>query len=192
MNLTPNNIHDILSLLGESLSHKKVEPSKLIVCGGSALNVLNLVTRTTKDIDVIGGLDHNQQWIRELPPELWVCVKDVGAYYSLPEDWFNLGPQSYLDTGLPEGLVERLTWKSYGPILHIGFISRIDQVYFKLYASADRAGYHVDDLLHLKPSGDEIMSASKWCLSQDISDGFREILISMLKQLGFSSEAERL
>ena len=103
-----------------------------------------------------------------------------------------MGPQSYLETGLPEGLLARLTWKTYGPALQLGFISRYDQIHFKLYASADRAGYHVDDLLLLKPTFDEIVAASQWCLAQDVSEGFRVIFISMLRQLGFHKEAEQL
>ena len=101
----------------------------------------------------------------------------------------NLGPQSYLETGLPEGLIERLVWKTYGPKFELGFISRFDQIHLKLYASADRAGYHVDDLIKLKPSTEEIITASKWCLEQDVSEGFKAIFISMLQQLGFDHEA---
>lgn len=49
--------------------------------------------------------------------------------------------------GLPEGIVKRLTWKTYGKKLRIGFIHRFDQINFKLYASVDqRGGYHADDL----------------------------------------------
>ncbi len=50
-------------------------------------------------------------------------------------------------------------------------------------------GYHTDDLLKLKPSRKEIIDACYWVLQQDVSMGFRELLVSMLEQLGFSNVA---
>ena len=53
--LNQDNLDNILQLFGERLT--LVSPEKnwdLVVCGGAALAVLNLVQRTTKDIDVIG------------------------------------------------------------------------------------------------------------------------------------------
>jgi len=189
MKLNQRNIHEILSLLGEHLAQASSELIRLIVCGGTALNVLGLVVRTTKDVDVIGGLDEQGRWIKDLPEEFWKGVKEVGAFYQLPKDWLNFGPQSYLETGLPNGLISRVTWKTYSPVFELGYISRFDQIHLKLYASADRAGYHVDDLLQLQPNSEEIVLASKWCLGQDVYEEFREILISMLIQLGFKNEA---
>ena len=49
-----------------------------------------------------------------------------------------------------------------------------------------------DDSTSLDPSPDELESAARWCMTQDPSEGFRMILISMYEQLGYSDVAERL
>ena len=97
-----------------------------------------------------------------------------------------------METGLPEGLLERLVWKEYGPSLSIGYLSRIDQIYFKLYASADRGGYHVEDLFKLEPTKEEVLKAALWCKGQDVSEGFAVILCSMLEQIGFKDVSQEI
>jgi hypothetical protein len=47
--------------------------------------------------------------------------------------------------GLPADFADRLHSQTYGRLLTVHFIDRIDQVHFKLYASADRGGYHIAD-----------------------------------------------
>ena len=46
-------IEKILSALGEQLDAVNAVIPELVVCGGSALNVLGLVRCTTKDIDIV-------------------------------------------------------------------------------------------------------------------------------------------
>ena len=88
--------------------------------------------------------------------------------------------------------IKRLTLKKYGKNLSIGFISRHDQIFFKLYASIDRGGYHVDDLIKLKPTEKELLYACKWVCEQDTSKAFAILLQSMLKQIGFKDVAGKL
>ena len=63
---------------------------------------------------------------------------------TLPEDWLNNGPSNgeggLFRMGLPEGLAARLTWTTIGEKLALGFISRLDQIHFKLYAAVDQPG----------------------------------------------------
>jgi hypothetical protein len=47
------DVETILSALGEQLEEIASKPLELLVCGGSALNVLGLVQRATKDVDVL-------------------------------------------------------------------------------------------------------------------------------------------
>jgi hypothetical protein len=191
--ISKENISEILTLLAErlalSLPGKKWD---FLVCGGTALNALNLVIRTTKDVDIIGRVENNAIIKADLEKEFLEEIKVVSQYCHIPSDWFNTGPESYLKSGLPEGILHRLKWFSYGPNLSCGFISRIDQIFFKLCASADRGGYHVSDLKALNPSENEIFSASKWTLEQDASSEYKMILISMLKQIGYSNVAQIL
>ena len=57
------------------------------------------------------------------------------------------GPADLLKYGLPEGFKERLQTKIYGQELTVHYISRVDQIHFKVYASVDSGpGRHVDDL----------------------------------------------
>ena len=78
-----------------------------------------------------------------------------------------------IDLGLPTNFEKRLLRKEYGKNLSIYYISRIDQIYFKLYASVDRGGYHLDDLKKLNPDSYELYNASKWCMTHDISEGLK-------------------
>ncbi len=76
--------------------------------------------------------------------------------------------------------------------LTIHYISRIDQIYFKTFAAADRGGYHITDLKALNPGEDEIYSAARWCMEQDVSEGFRFILKEMLTQNGWNHVSSRI
>jgi len=46
-------IEKVLSALGEQLDAIHASIPELVVCGGSALNMLGFVSRTTKDVDVV-------------------------------------------------------------------------------------------------------------------------------------------
>ncbi len=159
---------------------------------------LELVLRTTKDVDVLGEVEVSEKdglilhEMKEMPVWLEKAAEKVGRDFDLPKNWFNLGPASQLETGVPDGFEERLQENRYGKNLTIYFISREDQIYFKLYASLDRAGYHIDDLFALNPSKDELESAVKWVLGQDVSDEFREITKSFLRKYGYDDIAARI
>ena len=181
-----NNRDSLLKLLAERLSISFSDKQwKFVVCGGTALQALNLVTRTTKDVDVIGEIHGSDITFARLNSRFLEQVVLCARTFDLPDDWFNTGPEGYIRSGLPAGLTDRLTWKEYGHNLSIGYISRIDQIFFKLYAAVDRGGYHVDDLLALRPSKKELSAAARWTCEQDPSVGFATLLLSMLQQLGF-------
>jgi len=106
---------------------------------------------------------------------------------NLSGDWLNNGPASQFRMGLPAGFAERLHAVVIGKKLTVYYISRIDQIFFKTFASADRGGYHVTDLKQLSPTEEELISAAKWCMTQDISPEFREILKDMFIKLGWQN-----
>jgi hypothetical protein len=89
---------------------------------------------------------------------------------------------------LKKGLVK----KRYGEYLTIYFISRIDQIHFKLYAAVDRGEYHVQDLHTLEPTREEIERAAKWVITQDVSDVFKLLLKDFLEVQGYGTVAERI
>lgn len=189
---------EALKLLSERLRVNKGGHHSLLVCGGSALIALNYKSRVTKDVDIVALIlgDLLLADPDPLPEELMKAAKEVSMDLALPIDWLNNGPSrgegGLFRMGLPEGIEKRAKKQNFGENLTVFWIDRIDQIYFKLYASIDRGGYHVDDLLELNPTSDEMFAASKWCMTHDVSEGFRDILISFFGKFGYDSVITRL
>jgi hypothetical protein len=188
-----------LSALGEQLESLLDKPVELLVCGGSALNVLGLVRRATKDVDILAYIGRSEKGeaflikADSLTPELVMAAKKVARDFNLPDDWLNTGPASAVDLGLPNGFMQRATTRVFGNKLAIHFLGHYDQIHFKLYATVDQgAGKHFDDLLGLKPTSEEIESAARWSMTHDVSDGYKQNLKNLLKYMGFGDVAERL
>ncbi len=186
-----------LNLLSELLQFQESEPIELVVCGGSALIALNLVPRTTRDVDIL-ALRSNSLLISPAPlPSLLVqTALEVQKALNLPDDWINNGPSAneggLFQMGLPDGLESRLTTKRYGEVLSVSFIGRIDQIYFKLWAAVDRGGYHIDDLLKLHPTENELVEAALWTMEKDVSEGYKMVLGQLLIHLGFENAVQRI
>ena len=188
-----------LRLLAGKLELKKAVPVHLVVCGGSALIQLGLRSRTTKDLDVVALLtaDHQLMSPDPLPPPLLEAADQVGRDLGFFEDWLNNGPSrgkgGLFQLGLPDGLASRLTEMVYSHSLSVHFVSRVDQIHFKLYAACDqRNGRHMNDLIALNATGDELETAAHWTMTHDVSEGFRTVLQELLTQLGHESIARRL
>jgi hypothetical protein len=193
------DVETILSALGEQLEGLPTEPIEILVCGGSALNVLGLIQRTTEDVDVLAYVRRDEEGkvsivkAEPLTPELTEAAKKVARDFNLPERWLNPGPASAVDFGLPEGLMERVITRQYGQKLIVHFLGRYDQIHFKVYAAVDQgAGKHLDDLLALKPTSEEIEHAARWSMTHDVSEGFKGSLKILLNHMGFNNVAERL
>lgn len=186
-------LDEALLLLHEQLELHNAPHSEIVVCGGSALIAIGLVSRTTRDVDVValmhrGELKHSEP----LPEHIQRAATKVSEILGLPDDWLNCGPASQLSMGLPQGFQSRLHRKEIGEKLVVHYIDRTDQIYFKTFAAADRGGYHISDLKALNPSEDELLQAARWCMTQDISEGFRFILKEMLIISGWNHVAERI
>ncbi len=193
------DVETILSALGEQLEEIASEPLELLVCGGSALNVLGLVQRATKDVDVLAYVNRNTagevSFISADPlnEKLITASEKVARDFNLTEDWLNAGPASATDLGLPDGILKRVKTKQYGQKLTIHFMGRYDQIHFKLYAAVDQgAGKHFDDLLALNPTPDELEQAARWSMTHDVSEGYRQVLKDLLNHMGYSDVAKRL
>ena len=193
------DVETILSALGEQLEEIVSEPLELLVCGGSALNVLGLVQRATKDVDVLAYVNRNTagevSFISADPlnEKLITASEKVERDFNLTEDWLNAGPASATDLGLPDGILKRVKTRQYGQKLTIHFMGRYDQIHFKLYAAVDQgAGKHFDDLLALNPTPDELEQAARWSMTHDVSEGYRQVLKDLLNHMGYSDVAKRL
>ena len=188
-----SKLNHALELLNEQLVLTDSPQTEIVVCGCSALIALSLVPRTTQDVDIVAMMKDGVLADPEPLPEYLVkAAVQVGRIMNLPNDWLNNGPASQFRLGLPDGFAQRLHRVNVGEKLVVHYIDRIDQIYFKTFASADRGGYHVADLKQLSPTEDELVAAAKWCLTIDISPGFREILKDMFQKLGWSDVSARI
>ena len=187
-----------LRLLGGILELHDGAPVKLVVCGGAALLARGLRERTTQDVDVLALLDDRDQAIAPVPlPEgLIQAASEVARTLDLPADWLNNEPSrdahGLFQMGLPEGLLRRTVCRSYGRLLRIFFVDRVDLLYFKLYAAARVGGRHTEDLMALRPREEELEQAARWALACDRSADFHGALKGLIGGLGYGRLAEDL
>jgi hypothetical protein len=180
---------EVLSTLGEVLASRGVAV-EIVAVGGGALSLLGLISRATKDIDVVAlMLDGQLVSAKSLPSELVQARNDVASALGLPVDWLNAGPTQLLDFGLPESFEKRMITRLYhGLTVHLA--SRLDQVFFKFYAAVDRGpqSKHVADLRQLKPTNEEMIAAARWARGHDPSPSFREMSRQALSYFGVTEQ----
>jgi hypothetical protein len=176
-----------LSALGQLLAERGLR-YELLAIGGGALQLLGLITRPTRDIDVVALVDHSELVpLDALPSPLQRAVADTAAVFRLSGEWFNAGPRSLAELGLPEGVLARAHRREWaGLVLHLA--DRQDQIFFKLYAAVDLApqSKHLEDLRRLMPTSNELRAAAAWAQTHDPSEGFRRELRFALRDLGIS------
>lgn len=192
--LDADQLDKVLTLLDERLKIINSPSVDLVVCGGSALIATKMINRTTKDVDIVARVESNGMLIdpEPLPTELVESAKVVAENFHLPMDWLNCGPSDLFRMGLPDNFSNRLQKQFVGEKLTIFFIGRLDQIFFKLYASVDRGGYHIEDLLKLVPTPEELVQAAKWSMTHDVSEGYALMLRQLLSQLGFDDAARQI
>jgi hypothetical protein len=161
------------------------------VCGGSALIAMGLRQRTTRDMDVVALLNPANELVSPdpLPDFLLTAAEQVARDLGLFEGWLNNGPSrgegGLFQMGLPAGFSGRLT--------AVYFIGRLDQIHFKLYATADqRDGTHLNDLKALHPNAAELEAAARWAMTHDVSEGFKMILKELFTRIGHESIAKKI
>jgi hypothetical protein len=184
-NIGMTEIGDALSALSETLDARHLE-YELVAVGGSSLVLLGLITRATRDLDIVAVVEAGRYvGAGSLPQPLVDAVRDVGEVLGIGIDWLNSGPSALLDFGLPQGFAERAEVRSFGA-LTLRLASRFDQIYLKLYAAVDQGprSKHVDDLRALEPSHDELRGAAVWARTHDPSPAFREELLAALRLFG--------
>jgi len=183
--ITDETIDMLLGALADQLqalgSHVEI-----VVIGGSALTALRLVRRATRDVDVLAiAEDGELRLAQPLPQALLAARAAVAADFGLDDDWLNPGPTDLLKWGLPEALMSRVVSRYYGMALVVHFVSRFDQIHFKLFALVDQGGgRHETDLRALSPTHGELTAAARWSITQDPSPGYRSVLVDALRVLG--------
>ncbi len=198
MNSQSLPIERALELLGHRLDYLGSRPTVLLAGGGAALNLLGLIVRTTQDVDIIALVHAETGGMRlekaePLPEFLREAAEQVARDLGLPRTWLNPGPTSLLDFGLPPGCLDRTVERSFGSRLRLLLLSRFDQIHMKLYAAVDqRGGRHLTDLLDLRPTAQELLTAARWAKTHDPSPGFHQELVGLLRQIGHDDVAEQL
>ncbi len=192
MELDRNQLEEALQTLGEVLEDRALS-YELAVIGGSALMLIDLSVRPTRDLDVVAIVEGGSYRKADpLPAPLVQAIEEVARNLGLPSTWLNPEPASLLDLGLPKGFETRTeTRKFRSLVLHVA--SRKDQICFKLYASADLGpqSKHIADLKRLEPTEDELLEAARWAIEQDPSPGFRGLLNRALAYFGVVGADDR-
>jgi hypothetical protein len=193
--LAPETLPQALSALAGFLEADGASPETLVVIGGSALITLGIVSRTTKDVDIMACVDPERGIVdpRPMSEALRAAADKVARELQLDPHWLNTGPADQVLAGLPEGFLSRLTRHDYGPCLTIFFPDRFDLIHLKLFAIMDQGrGRHVSDLQALKPTEEELLLAARWVLTQDAGEDFPQIVRNTLTALGHGDLAARL
>lgn len=171
--LTAQQTRDLLEQLNDALQIEDAQPVEWVVCGGTALALQGLSTRTTQDVDVLGEWQSTEVGvvpIAEFPSAVSRAIRRVVEAH--PElrgfgpRWVNLGARQIVDFGLPDGFATRLTNVRFGDRLALHLLGRVDLISLKLFAASDDLGHreqvHLDDLRTLNPTAAELALSIGW------------------------------
>ena len=161
-------VGELVAAAGESYS--------IVILGGAALNLLGVIERATRDVDILAfasdpdGPDRGELVTppKPLPEPLVKAIRTVAGDFGLADNWLNTGPALQVKAGLPDGLASRIKWRDYAA-LHVGLTSPHDLIAFKLFAAADDrpGGRHARDLIALRPTDQQLDAAAIWVKGQD-------------------------
>jgi hypothetical protein len=178
-----DDIELALLRVGELLE-AAADPQAIVIVGGAALQLLGVVRRATRDVDILAFARRRRgsAWTlipppTPLPGALTAAVRTVGRDLGLVHDWLNTGPALQWKQGLPPGIATRIVWRQFAA-LRTGLVDRRDLILLKLYAAADDRpeGRHGQDLVALAPTDVELTAAARWVKTQDASPAFPDLV----------------
>lgn len=149
-----------------------------VATGGAALALLGIITRETRDCDLI-------------EPELSSVLLEASRAFAtghreqgeiLRDDWLNNGPAS-LGPLLPEGWRSRLQLIHQGEAIRLWSLGRPELLLSKLFALCDR-GLDLGDCLALAPSAEELAQDETWIVAQDQHPDWPVHVKATLEDLG--------
>ena len=125
-----------------------------VIIGGGALNLLNITSRATVDIDFLDPI---------IPADIKKAsisfAKENETLGLNAEEWFNNGPLN-LVRDLPKDWRARTQIIYNGSNLKLYTLGRLDLLKTKLYAYCDRVK-DLDDCVAMRPTLDELDSCKK-------------------------------
>jgi Nucleotidyltransferase of unknown function (DUF6036) len=149
-----------------------------VVIGGAALNLLGVVSRVTRDCDI-------------LHPVLPDAIKAAASAFAaerrragelLDDQWLNNGPAA-LAKQLPSDWHERLHTVFAGSALELQSLGRDDLLRSKLFALCDR-GLDLADCVALAPTSGELAILLPWVEQQDLNPDWPAHVRATLADLG--------
>jgi hypothetical protein len=132
-----------------------------VVIGGSALALLGVTDRPTRDVDIL----HPELSADVVSAARAFAVHLRGEGVDLGDDWLNNGPRQLVDV-LPGGWQARVRSAFDGAALCLTTLGRDDLLKTKLFALCDR-GTDLADCLALAPTAAELVDAAAWLALQD-------------------------
>jgi len=200
MQMSRDMLKGLLDELAQWMEFEDCEPVEWVVCGGVALTLQGLQSRTTRDVDVLGNWNAQSMaitFVDQFPDEVKTCIRKVTDNHpeldGLDEQWINPGPSRLVVFGLPSGFEHRLTRMRFREKLTLQLLSRDDLLPLKLYAAADefcpRQDVHQQDLKALKPTFDELDKAVEWVRTLPDFEEKRIELKEVVRRLGHENLA---
>lgn len=150
------------------------------VIGGAALQLMGIISRPTKDCDVLDPT---------LTADVLGAARDYATEQSpqLAPDWFNNGPALLLRT-LPIEWSTRLEPLYKGRALELKTLGREDFLRSKLFALLDR-NIDLPDCIALAPTREELLSLLPWLNEQDGNEMWAEhvhdVIGGLARKLGY-------
>jgi hypothetical protein len=135
-----------------------------IIVGGSALFLIGIIDRPTRDVDVLHP---------DLPPQIADAARAFALEMrqreiELADTWLNNGPSS-LSKVLPDGWRQRTQPAFSGRALVLETLGRADLLKTKLFALCER-GTDLGDCIAFSPTVDELEEALPWVTLQDANE----------------------
>lgn len=168
-------------------------PFTIIVVGGASLLLRGETDRVaTGDVDILAAVNEEGfVFPFPLPLDLQIAVQEVADGYALSDDWMNaVVARSWAHSwpeGLPTALLSDVEWRTYGG-LRVGLAGRSVLIPLKVHAVVDRsrvsgfdpegrvatvdlspsaARRHLQDLVAMQPTEEELETARTWVKTQD-------------------------
>jgi hypothetical protein len=173
--------HDIITSFDRYLEERGMHFDAVVI-GGAALNLLGVVSRLTKDCDIL---------FPEIPEDIAKAAQTFareirGTGGDLADEWLNNGPAS-LQTQLPPGWNDRLQNAFSGRAIHLRTLAREDLLCAKLFALCDR-GIDLLDCVALAPDQAELYEIVPWLEQQDANPQWpthvRVTIANLARRLG--------
>ena len=175
--------HDIIASFDRYLEARGFHFDGVVI-GGAALNLLGVVSRLTKDCDIL--FPEIPEVIAKASQSFAREVRRNGG--DLGDEWLNNGPAS-LQTQLPPGWKNRLQTAFSGRAIHLRTLAREDLLCAKLFALCDR-GIDLLDCVALAPDQAELDKIVSWLEQQDANPQWpshvRVTITNLAKRLGYA------